>query len=290
MTKPSKKPASTGAQRDTTLRSFDELVASAGVQSQASALARTGADTPTLDAELTRAFREAHDRWGLGLQHLAHDARLQVGDDATDVTFHADGREVARLSHGAASIAATYESMRALNADNLSEWGVLPDGHRVTIRNAGVQMRVLVEDARDFETHWTPDRSGAFTRTWRRADILTVEAHRPASPTTALADAAWDTIAAIRDRNLQRELLERSNSVGMLGALLTARHKNAAQALERLPEAHFTVRSTVVRASGAEARDYDRWKAMVREATQQLDELQKSVTRGLAEVLRHGLK
>ncbi|MEW6421006.1 MAG: hypothetical protein AB1511_04665 [Deinococcota bacterium] len=34
----------------------------------------------------------------------------------------------------------------------------------------------------------------------------------------------------MKDRNFQRELMERSNSVGMLGALLGARHSGAGRA------------------------------------------------------------
>ncbi|WP_027483337.1 hypothetical protein [Deinococcus pimensis] len=290
MTRASKKTEAQGATRVDVLAAFDALMTTADVESGVKALADGGADTTTLDAELTRLLRLAHDRWGLGLQHLTHDARVHRDGDTVDVALHADGREIARVSTGAAAVSAAYETMRALGADDLSEWGVLPDGHRVTRTAGSGQMRVLVEDARDFETLWTAERGGAWTRTWRSGDTLAVEAHRPASPQTALADAAWDAITSIRNRQLQRELMERSNSVGMLGALLAARHSGAERALERLPEAHFTVRSAVVRAAGREGRDYDRWKAMVREATEQLEEHQKATTGRVAEILRHGLR
>ncbi|AFZ67756.1 hypothetical protein [Deinococcus peraridilitoris] len=275
--------------REDALRGFDALMATAGVESTIVKHAASGADSQTLNDELTRSLQLAHDRWGLGLLHLRHEARLDRGED-TDVILLVDGREVARLSQGAAAISATYETMRAQNADDLSDWGVLPEGHRVTLKAGNNQMRVLVEDARDFETHWSSERGGAFVRTWRQGETLAVEVHRPASPGTALADAAWDAIMSIKDRNFQRELMERSNSVGMLGALLGARHKDAGRALERLPEAHFAVRSTVVRMTGGAQREFDQWRSMVREGLDQLDELQKTTTRHLTEILRHGLK
>ena len=148
----------------------------------------------------------------------------------------------------------------------------------------------MVEDARDFETLWTQERGGLWTRTWRQGDTLAVEVHRPASPTTALADAAWDVITSVKDRNFQRELMERSNSVGMLGALLGARHRGASEALALLPEAHFAVSSAVLRVQGAEGRSLDRWKALLREGTEQLDDLQRAGTKRLAAVLSGGLR
>jgi hypothetical protein len=290
MTRASKKTEDQTSTRPDPLATFDALMATANIDSQIKRLAASGTDSAALDLELTRNLALAHDRWGLGLQHLRHEARFDKNADGADVSLLVDGREAARVSAGAAAISAAYETMRALGADDLSEWGVLSDGHRVTRTPGTGQMRVLVEDARDFETLWTPDRGGSFTRTWRQGDLLAVEAHRPASPTTALADAAWDAITSIRNRQLQRELMERSNSVGMLGALLAARHSGAERALERLPEAHFTVRSAVVRAAGREGREFDRWKAMVRESLDQLDELQRVTTARVAEILRHGLR
>lgn len=273
------------------LKSFDALMATADVDSQIHALAESGADEETLGRELTRALQLAQDRWGLGLLHLRHDAALVRTPEGTpDVVLRADGAVVAHLSDGPAAIARSYASMQALGAEGLSEWGVLPDGHRVTLKGGSGQLRVLVEDARDFETHWTAERGGVWSRTWRQGDSLAVEVHRPASPATVLADAAWDVITSIKDRNFQRELMERSNSVGMLGALLGARHSGAGSALDRLPSAHFTVRSAVIRESGASARSLERWKAMLREGMEQLEALQKTVTRELAEVLSHGLR
>lgn len=48
--------------------------------------------------------------------------------------------------------------------------------------------------------------------------------------------------------------------------------------------------SVVIRESGAGGRSFERWKTMLREGTEQLADLQKTVTHRLAEVLSHGLK
>lgn len=272
------------------LTRFAELVATAGIHSDVPALQASGADETTLNAQLTQELELAHDRWGLGLLHLRHSAELIHEGGETDVALMVDGAARARLSEGARAIAGTYATMQAPGPEGRSEWGILPEGHRVTLRPGLGQLRVLIEDARDFETHWTPGAGQAWTRTWRQGDTLAVEVHRPATPATALADAAWDVITGIKDRTFQRELMERSNQVGMLGALLGARHSGAGDALNQLAEAHFAVSSAVVRQSGREARDLDRWKAMGREATETLDELQKSATRRLAAVLSGGLR
>ncbi|PYE52713.1 DNA repair protein [Deinococcus yavapaiensis] len=289
MTKAARKTDTPTAPDTATFETFDALMATAAVDSVIAPLARDGADGVTLNRELSAALAVAHDRWGLGLLHLRHEAHLVQGGDRADIALLVDGREAARVSAGSAAIRASYEAMRATDENDLSAWGVLPDGHRAVIKNSA-QVRVLIEDARDFETHWTTERSGAYSRVWRSGDTLGVEVHRPASPSTALSDAAWDAIASIKNRTLQRELMQRSNTVGMLGALLGARHKNAAAALEHLPEAHFTIRSVVVRATGSEGRDFERYKALVKEATAQLEDLQAAGTRHLGQLLALGLK
>ncbi|WP_216326331.1 DNA repair protein [Deinococcus aestuarii] len=289
MTKLSKKKDTAAAQEDA-LTTFAALVATAGVESDVRALQDGGADEGTLNEQLTRELGLAHDRWGLGLGHLRHEAQLVREGERPDVALLVDGAVRARVSEGARALAATYTPMQALGAEGLSEWGVLEDGHRVTLRPGLGQMRVLVEDARDFETLWSAERGGVWTRTWRKGETLAVEVHRPASPATALADAAWDVIASIKDRKFQRELMERSNSVGMLGALLGARHSSAGDALAQLPEAHFTVSAAVVRETGRSARDLERWKAMVREGQESLDALQGANTKRLAAVLSGGLR
>jgi hypothetical protein len=292
MTRSSKKKdpsASAQAPQEDALTRFAALVATAGVESEARAL-QGGADDQTLGAQLTRELRLAQDRWGLGLLHLNHEAQPVRSGEALDLALLVDGAARARVSEGPQAIAATYAGMQALGAEGLSEWGVLPDGPRVTLRPGLGQLRVLVEDARDFETHWNSGQGGVWTRTWRSGDTLAVEVHRPASPATALADAAWDVITRVKDRTFQRELMERSNTAGMLGALLGARHSGASSALDRLPEAHFAVSSAVVRETGREARDLERWKAMQREAAASLEELQNAGTKRLAAVLSSGLR
>lgn len=268
------------------LAAFDALTATAGVDSRAQALADSGADTGTLEAALTGALRAAHDRWGLGLHHLRHEARQL---DGGDVALLVDGREVARVGEGYAAIAQAYAPMGAADERGLSLWGVLGEGHRVAADAPFTVLKVLIEEARDFETHWTPGRGGAFSRVWRRGDTLHVEVARPASAEEALADAAWDVITSIKDRAFQRELMRRSEEAGMLGALLAARHAGASSNLARLPEAQFAVQAVVRRLEGAEARSAEGYRSELRAAAAELDDLQAAATRQLSEVLRHGL-
>ncbi len=266
-------------------RAFDALMATAAIDSQIEALADSGADTGTLDQALTEAVQAAHQRWGLGLHHLTHAARM----DGSDVLLLVDGRPAARLSDGSAALAQAYEGMRATDERGLSLWGALGDGHRVPGDTPAARLKVLIEDARDFETLWTPARGDTHHRTWRRDDTLTVEVTRPASAEAALSDAAWDVITSIKDRTFQRELMRRSEETGMLGALLGARHAGARGNLNLMPDAHFTVQATVHAATGPDARNADTHRALLRAAAAELEELQSQTTRQLADVLRHGL-
>ncbi|UBV44988.1 DNA repair protein (plasmid) [Deinococcus taeanensis] len=266
-------------------QAFDALMATAAVDSQIQALHDSGADSLTVDRALTEALQAAQRRWGLGLHHLTHEARME---DA-DVAFLTDGRVVARLADGSATLARAYEDMRASDERGLSLWGALGEGHRVPADAPAARLKVLIEDARDFETEWTPGRGEQFARTWRAGDTLFVEVARPASAEAALSDAAWDVITSIKDRVFQRELMRRSEEVGMLGALLGARHAGARSNLSLLPDAHFTVQAAVHQVSGAEARNAETHRALLRAAGAELDELQSHTTRQLAEVLRHGL-
>ena len=268
------------------LAAFDALTATAGVDSRAVALADSGADTGTLEAALTEALRAAHDRWGLGLHHLRHEARQL---DSGDVALLVDGREVVRVGEGYAAIAQAYAPMGAADERGLSLWGVLGEGHRVAADAPFAVLKVLIEEARDFETYWTPQRGGAFSRVWRRDETLHVEVARPASAEEALADAAWDVITSIKDRAFQRELMRRSEEAGMLGALLAARHAGASSHLARLPEAQFAVQAVVRRLTGAEARSAEGYRGELRAAAAELDDLQAAATRQLSEVLRYGL-
>lgn len=266
-------------------RAFDALMATAAVDSQIEALAESGADALTLDRALSDALQAAQRRWGLGLHHLKHAARM----DGNDIELLVDDRPAARLSEGSATLAQAYEGMRAADERGLSLWGALGEGHRVPGDAPAARLKVLIEDARDFETLWTAARSDIYHRTWRQGEILSVEVARPASAEAALSDAAWDVITSIKDRTFQRELMRRSEEVGMLGALLGARHAGARGNLNQMPDAHFTVQASVHTVNGPEARNADTHRALLRAATAELEELQSHTTRQLAEVLRHGL-
>ncbi|MBZ9750210.1 DNA repair protein [Deinococcus sp. HMF7604] len=267
---------------------FDGLMATAALDPQTRTLAEGGADTGAVNAALSETLNSALRRWGLGLHHLRHEA--QVTDSGQDIAILTGGRQTALVSEGPAALARALEAMGAADERGLSLWGVLGEGHRVPGDTPFARLRVLIEDARDFETEWTPARGGAFHRTWRAGDTLFVEVARPASPQTALSDAAWDVITSIKDRTFQRELMRRSEEMGMLGALLGARHASARNNLAALPDAHFTVQATIQTLSGPQARQAEEYRTALRLATEELDALQGQATRQLAEVLRHGLK
>ncbi|MHA0036052.1 DNA repair protein PprA [Deinococcus sp. PESE-13] len=266
---------------------FDTLMSTAGVDSQMAALAASEADAGTLDAALTQSLQEAQGRWGLGLHHLRHEARLT---DDGDIEILTDGRPSARVSEGFGALAQAYAPMQALDERGLSQWAALGEGYRAPGDLPLSQLKVLIEHARDFETDWAPGRGETFQRVWRRGDTLFVEVARPASAEAALSDAAWDVIASIKDRAFQRELMRRSEKDGMLGALLGARHAGAKANLAQLPEAHFTVQSFVQTLSGAAARNAEEYRAALKTAAAALEEYQGVTTRQLSEVLRHGLR
>ncbi|WP_221091545.1 DNA repair protein [Deinococcus aquaedulcis] len=259
-----KTKASSGA-----LDRFQALLATVSVSADIHAItAHEGAD-----AQLTDLLRQAHDRWGYGLHHLRHEARWT----GQTVELLADGRVVADLNAEPARIATTYASMAAPDENGLSLWPVLGDGHRTSFRNAA-QMRVLIEDGRDFETLWSAEKQGLSARVWRtqtyEGELLAVEYVRPTSATQLLADAAWDVITRIKDRTLQRELMKRSEQGGILQAFLSARHKEAEANLAQLAEAHFTVQGHVGRLTGSAARDIEAFRALQRATAEELLALQ----------------
>ncbi|WP_412027210.1 DNA repair protein [Deinococcus yunweiensis] len=273
------------------LDAFDALMATAGVDSRVRALADSGADTPTMNAALTEALTQAQRRWGLGLHHLRHAAELiEREDGVADIALLTDGSRTELVSSGSAAIAQAYAPMQALDERGLSLWGALGEGHRVSAEAPFATLKAVIEEARDFETHWMPARGGALSRTWRSGETLHVEVARPASPQEALSDAAWDVITSIKDRTFQRELMARSEEVGLLGALLAARHSGAGANLNRLPEAHFTVQAVVVTQEGADARSAESYRTALRTAHAELEEHQAGTTRMLAQVLKHGLQ
>lgn len=267
---------------------FDTLMSTAAVDSQIRALADSQPDTGTLNAALSEALNAAHGRWGLGLHHLTHQAK--VTPDQSDIILMTDGHEVARISEEYGAIAGAYEPMRSGDETGLSLWGVLPDGYRAPADLPATSLKVLIEHARDFETAWMPGRGGMAHRVWRKDNTLFIEVNRPASPQTALSDAAWDVIASIKDRTFQRELMRRSEEVGMLGALLGARHAGASAALARLPEAHFAVQAVVYTLKNGQGRNMEEYRTALKNAAAELEEAQGQVTKQLGEVLRHGLQ
>lgn len=271
---------------------FDTLMSTAAVDSQIRALAASYADgqvdTGTMDAALTDSLQAAQQRWGLGLHHLRHEARL--APDGQDILLLADDREVARLSDEYRAIADAYAPMRATDEQGLSQWNALGEGYRAPADLPASSLKVLIEHARDFETEWMAGRGGLFHRVWRKGETLFVEVNRPVSAQTALSDAAWDVITSIKDRAFQRELMRRSEEVGMLGALLGARHAGAGAALARLPEAHFSVQAVVYSLKNGAARNVEEYRSALKNATAELEEAQGQITRQLGEVLRHGLQ
>lgn len=242
-----------------------------------------------LDSALTAQLGRALDRWGYSLHHMQHRATL---DDSGHVTLHADRTRVGAAHDDPRELAAAYAHLSAPNADGISDWPVLGEGHRTTYKNPA-QLRVLVEDARDFETTWTKDR-GMHMRVWRTSnsegEILSVEYASPTDPQQLLANAAWDAMTAIKDRSIQQELLRRSESMGMLQAFLTARHKGAAETLTSLPQTHFAVQAEVVRLHGPQARDYDALKTAQKTAADTLKNVQERAVKATADLLRSDLR
>ncbi|WP_309570742.1 DNA repair protein [Deinococcus sp.] len=272
------------------LDAFDALMATAAVDSRVTALAESGADTQTLNDALTEALMHAQRRWGLGLHHLRHTAELTEEGGVNDIALLTDGARTAVVSAGSAAISQAYTPMQALDERGLSLWGALSDGHRVPAEAPFATLKALIEEARDFETHWMPARGGTVSRVWRSGETLHVEVSRPASPQEALSDAAWDVITGIKDRTFQRELMTRSEEMGLLGALLAARHAGAGANLNRLPEAHFTVQAVVATLTGSEGRSAEGYRTALRTALAELEEHQTGKTRQLAQVLKHGLR
>lgn len=265
---------------------FQRLLATAQIDADVAGIV---ADPASADARLTDLLRAALDRWGHGLHHLDHRAVLT---DAGEIQFFSGKTLVGRAGEDAEHLARSYASLSAPNAEGLSDWSVLGEGYRTPIRNAA-QLRVLIEDARDFETLWTPER-GLFLRLWRRTEngqeVTAVEYVQPVNAAQLLGDAAWDAIQGIKDRALQRELMERSAKGGLLQAFLSARHKDAERHLGSLPETHFTVQSNVMRLTGADARDYAAVRTAQKETADELKAMQDRAVKGMVELLRSDLR
>ncbi|CAM4298303.1 hypothetical protein DEMA109039_13540 [Deinococcus marmoris] len=265
---------------------FQRLLTTAQIDADVTGIV---ADPATADAQLTALLRGALDRWGYGLHHLEHRAALT---DTGEIQLFAGKTLVGRTGEDSEHLARSYASLSAPNADGLSDWSVLGEGWRTTIKSQA-QLRVLIEDARDFETLWTPER-GLFLRIWRRTEggqeVTATEYAQPVNATQLLGDAAWDAIQGIKDRALQRELMERSARGGLLQAFLSARHKDAERNLGSLPETHFTVQSSVTRLTGEDARDFAAVRAAQKTTADELKAMQERAVRGMVELLRSDLR
>ncbi len=274
------------AQASSDVTGFQRLLTTAQIDADVAAIV---ANPASADARLTDLLRAALDRWGHGLHHLEHRAALT---DAGEIQFFAGKTVVGRAGEDAEHLARSYASLSAPNAEGLSDWSVLGEGYRTPIRNAA-QLRVLIEDARDFETLWTPER-GLFLRLWRRTEngqeVTATEYAQPVNAAQLLGDAAWDAIQGIKDRALQRELMERSAKGGLLQAFLSARHKDAERHLGSLPETHFTVQSNVTRLTGADARDFAAVRAAQKDTADELKAMQERAVKGMVELLRSDLR
>ena len=237
--------------------------------------------TPT---ELSALLTQAHESWGFGLRHVQHEIRTEASGE---LALYADRSRVGSAQDTPEDLVAAYTSMQAQDEQGRSLWAVLPEGHRVTLEAGSRQIRVLVEDARDFETHWAVQAgagqtSGMFIRSGRQGETLWVEAFRPAPGAGLVQDAAWEVVERIRDRSLRRELQRRAEEKGILGALLGARGEGMEAAMRRSPSLHFTVNAAVAR---SQERSYDAWKALQKEAVSALDAAQQAQIERLVALL-----
>lgn len=278
--------AALGETKSSDVKGFQRLLTTAQLDANVAGIV---AEPATADARLTELLRVALDRWGFGLHHLEHRATL---NDAGEIQLFADRTQVGRAGEDAEHLTRSYASLSAPNAEGLSDWSVLGEGHRTPIKNPA-QLRVLIEDARDFETLWTQER-GLFLRIWRRTEngqeVTATEYAQPVNAPQLLGDAAWDAIQGIKDRALQRELMERSARGGLLQAFMSARHKDAERNLSSLPETHFTVQSSVTRLMGADARDFAAVRAAQKDTADELKAMQERAVKGMAELLRSDLR
>ncbi len=262
-------------------KDFEALLQTAGLSLSA---VKSKPGTQDYAKELTQLYQQAVTRWGLGLHHLPHSVVLE-GDEVTLVS----GKTRVPLSQGAQHAAQELGRLQALGAQGLSEWAALPEGWRATI-SSRAQLRTLIEDARDFETHWATLRQDVSYRVWRRDETLNLEVARPVSAPELLADAAWDVITSIKDRSFSRELMERSKHGGILEAVLGARHKGAGAALDQNFAAHFTVQAVVTTLQGPQGRDFEAYLAALKDSAQQLAELQAAAVSATAHILRGELR
>ena len=252
------------------------------------ALLRTALPGAEVDGQdligLSALLTQAHEAWGLGLRHVRHEVRSEDGDS---LALYADGARVGGAGDAPEELAASYASMQAQDPAGRSAWAVLPEGHRVQLEAGNRQLRVLIEDARDFETHWSAQSaaggsSGISVRTGRLGDDLWVEAFRAVDGRNLVQDAAWEVVERIKDRALRRELQRRAEERGILGAVLSARSESIGKVLKGSPSLHFSVNAAVAH---TQERTLDAWKALHRAAVQQLESAQAAQLDALVALL-----
>jgi hypothetical protein len=230
-------------------------------------------------AELSAVLTRAHDLWGLGLRHLRHEVRAE---DGGALGLYADRTRIGSATDSPEALAAAYAGLQAQDEQGRSAWAALPEGHRLTLEPGYRQLRVLVEDARDFETTWASAGHALSTRTGRQGEDLWAEAFRAAPGRELVQDAAWEVVERIRDRALRRELQRRAEEKGILGALLGARGGGVEAAMQRSPSLHFTVNAAVARTT---ERSLDAWKAIQKEALSTLEAAQQAQVERLVALL-----
>ena len=252
------------------------------------ALLRTALPDVSLDGlalpELSAALGRAHDAWGLGLRHLRHEVRAE---DDGGLALYADRTRIGGAQDAPEALATTYAGMQALDERGLSSWAVLPEGHRVTLEAGNRQLRVLVEDARDFESQWAPHTGGMHLRTGRQGEDLWVEVARPTSGRDLVQDAAWEVVERIKDRALRRSLQRQAEEHGILGAVLSARSGEVEATMRRSPGLYFTVNAAVARGP---IRTLDGWKGLQKEATTTLEAAQEAQINRLVAMLGNTIR
>ena len=263
--------------------SADTVSGSSAARTALQALLRTALPETDLReqdaAQLSAALGGAHDLWGLGLRHLRHEVRFE---DGGALALYADRTRIGSATDSPEALAAAYAGLQAEDEQGRSAWAVLPEGHRLSLEAGTRQLRVLVEDARDFETTWASAGHALFTRTGRQGDDLWTEAFRAAPGRDLVQDAAWEVVERIKDRSLRRELQRRAEEKGILGALLGARGGGVEAAMQRSPSLHFTVNAAVIRTS---ERSLDAWKVIHKEALSTLEAAQQAQVERLVALL-----
>ncbi|TSA87462.1 DNA repair protein [Deinococcus detaillensis] len=276
------KPKKEAVQKDASSTAANSALSSSAAQALQGLLRTALPDlsVANLSAEqLSAALSAAHEVWGYGLRHVKHEIRLE---DGGAVGLYADRARLGSASDSAEMLADAYSSMQALDEQGRSAWAVLPEGHRVTLEAGTRQIKVLVEDARDFETHWAELPSGLAQRTGRSGEDLWVEVFRAAPGRELVQDAAWEVVERIKDRALRRELQRRAEEKGILGALLGARGEGIEAAMKRSPSLHFTVNAAVTHTT---ERSFEAWRSIQKEAAAALEANQQAQVERLVALL-----